>query len=123
MRAIPAIKRCEKKGEDRFNAGLRIVEQACEEPLRQIVSNTGGSPEVVLERVVKSKQGKGYNARTKAYVDLLSEGIVDPTKVVRSAIENAASAACNLISIGCAIVEDDIRGSDKKDPILINNRV
>ena len=123
VRAIPAIKRCEKKGEDSFNAGLRIVEQACEAPLRQIVSNTGGSPEVVLERVVKSKQGKGYNARTKAYVDLLSEGIVDPTKVVRSAMENAASAACNLISIGCAIVEDDIRGSDKKDPILINNRV
>ena len=79
--------------------------------------------EVVLEKVVKSKHGKGYNARTKTYGDLLSEGIVDPTKVVRSAIENAASAACNLISIGCAIVEDDARSNDKKDPLLINKHV
>ena len=122
VRALPTIKKHEKKGEDSFNAGLRVVEHACEAPLRQIVTNTGGSPEVVLEKVSKSK-GKGYNARTKAYTDLLSEGIVDPSKVVRSAIENAASAACNLISIGCAIVEDDVRSSDKKDPILINQHV
>lgn len=123
VRALPTIKRHEKKGEDSFNAGLRVVEHACEAPLRQIVTNTGGSPEVVLEKVSKSKQGKGYNARTKTYTDLLSEGIVDPSKVVRSAVENAASAACNLISIGCAIVEDDVRSSDKKDPLLINQHV
>ena len=123
VRAMSEIKKCTRKDDESFNAGLRVVEHACEAPLRQIVCNTGGSPEVVLEKVTKSTQGKGYNARTKTYSDLLSEGIVDPTKVVRSAIENAASAACNLISIGCAIVEDDVRGADKKDPILINNRV
>ena len=123
VKALSSIKKHEKKGEDSFNAGLRVVEHACEAPLRQIVTNTGGSPEVVLEKVLKSKQGKGYNARTKAYTDLLSEGIVDPAKVVRSAVENAASAACNLISIGCAIVEDDIRSLDKKNPILINQQV
>ena len=123
VRAMSCIKKCEVKGDDSFNAGLRIVEHACEAPLRQIVCNTGGSPEVVLERVAKSKAGKGYNARSKSYVDLLGEGIVDPTKVVRAAIENAASAACNLISIGCAIVEDDTRSNDKKDPLLINRNV
>ena len=123
VRAMSEIKKFARKDDESFNAGLRVVEHTCEAPLRQIVCNTGGSPEVVLEKVTKSKMGKGYNARTKTYSDLLSEGIVDPTKVVRSAIENAASAACNLISIGCAIVEDDVRGTDKKDPILINNRV
>ena len=123
VRSISSIKKCEIKGDDSFNAGLRIVEHACEAPLRQIVLNTGGAPEVVLERVTKAKAGKGYNARSKTYCDLVSEGIVDPTKVVRSAIENAASAACNLISIGCAIVEDDARDQDKKDPIIINRSV
>lgn len=123
VRSVHAIKKHEIKGDDSFNAGLRVVENACEAPLRQIVSNTGGSPEVVLEKVLKNKAGKGYDARGKEYVDMLEAGIVDPTKVVRSAIENAASAACNLLSIGCAIVEDDVRADDKKDPILTRKRV
>ncbi len=123
VKAMSSIKKCEVKGDESFNAGLRVVEQACEAPLRQIVKNTGGSPEVVLEKVLKSKQGRGYNARTKSYVNLLEDGIIDPTKVVRSAVENAASAACNLISIGCAIVDDDVRSEEKKDPLLINRHV
>ena len=119
VKAMSSIKKCEVKGDESFNAGLHVVEKACEAPLRQIVKNTGGSPEVVLEKVLKSKQGRGYNARTKSYVNLLEDGIIDPTKVVRSAVENAASAACNLISIGCAIVDDDVRSEEKKDPLLI----
>ena len=72
VRSISSIKKCEIKGDDSFNAGLRIVEHACEAPLRQIVLNTGGAPEVVLERVTKAKAGKGYNARSKTYCDLVT---------------------------------------------------
>ena len=89
-----------------FEAGISIVKNACESPLKQIVKNAGGSPEVVLEKVKQIPNNMGYDVRKEEYVDMLKSGIIDPLKVVRTALEHANSAACNLISVGCAIVED-----------------
>jgi len=92
---------------DDFNCGVKIVQTACQEPLRQIVVNTGGAPELVLGKVRRQKDGKGYDARSGRYVDMLEAGIIDPTRVVCSAISNAASAARNLLSVGCAMTFED----------------
>ena len=92
---------------DGVAVGVDVVRRACSYPLRQIVENAGGSPEVVFEKVVRLKGNKGFNAYTLEFVDMLDSGIIDPLKVVRSALENAASVACSLLSVGCAMVEDD----------------
>jgi len=96
------------KHEVGVQVGIDIVRRACTTPLMQIVKNSGGSPEVVLEKVSRSKDiKKGYDAATGEYVDMLEAGIIDPLKVVRSSLEHAASAACNLLSVGCAMTEDN----------------
>jgi chaperonin GroEL len=87
-------------------AGLEIVRRACEAPLLQIVKNSGSVPEIVLERVRKLKGTKGYDAKTEKFVDMFESGIIDPHKVVKSSLQHAASAACNLLSVGCAMVSD-----------------
>lgn len=87
--------------------GLEIVRRACEAPLLQIVKNSGGVAEVVLEKVTRLKGIKGYDAKNEKYVDMFESGIIDPLKVVRSSLQHAASAACNLLSVGCAMVHDD----------------
>ena len=97
------------KGEFRVGVqvGIDVVRKACTTPLMQIVRNSGGAPEVVLEKVSRSKDlTKGYDASTGEYVNMLEAGIIDPLKVVRSSLEHAASAACNLLSVGCAMIED-----------------
>ena len=87
--------------------GIDVVRKACSSPLMQIVKNSGGAPEVVLEKVQRSKDNsRGYDASTGEYVDMMEAGIIDPLKVVRSSLEHASSAACNLLSVGCAMVED-----------------
>ena len=94
-----ALLRCREgmtriKGEnDDQNAGISIVLRALEEPLRQIVANTGDEPSVVLAKVVEGKGNFGYNALTGEYGDLVKMGVLDPTKVTRSALQNAASVA------------------------------
>jgi chaperonin GroEL len=74
-----------------------------EEPLRQIVSNAGGEPSVVMNRVREGKDDFGYNALTGTYEPLLKAGVIDPAKVVRSALQNAASVASLLITTEAAI--------------------
>ena len=91
---------------DGVAVGIDVVRRACSYPLRQIVLNAGGSPEVVFEKVARLKGNKGFNAYTLEFVDMLESGIIDPLKVVRSALENASSVACSLLSVGCAMVED-----------------
>ena len=91
---------------DGVAVGIDVVRRACSYPLRQIVENAGGSPEVVFEKVTRLKGNKGFNAYTLEFVDMLDSGIIDPLKVVRSALENASSVACSLLSVGCAMVED-----------------
>ena len=91
---------------DSFKQGAEVVLQACCSPLRQIVSNAGRNPELVLSKVERLRDNMGYDAATERYIDTVEAGIVDPLKVVRSALENAHSAASMLLSVGCTIVDD-----------------
>jgi len=97
---------------DGVAVGIDVVKRACAYPLRQIVENSGGSPEVVFEKVAKLKGNKGFDAYTLEFVDMIDSGIIDPLKVVRSALENASSVACSLLSVGCAMVGDGTQPED-----------
>jgi len=107
------------KNNDGLKVGIDVVRKACAAPLKQIIENSGMSAEVIFERVHKSKQNKGYNVNTGDMVDMFEDGIVDPLKVVRSALENASSAARNLLSVGCAMVEDDSEYDDVSHSPLV----
>jgi chaperonin GroEL len=87
-------------------AGLRVLRQAIEEPLRQIAANAGVEGAIVIEKVRSSKDASfGYNAATDEYTDLIEDGIIDPTKVVRTALQNAASVASLMLTTEAIIVE------------------
>jgi chaperonin GroEL len=86
-------------------AGIQIVLRAMEEPLRCIVSNAGESADVVLNNVKLGSGNYGYNAATEQYVDMLAEGVIDPTKVAKTALVNAASVAGLLLTTDCAIFD------------------
>jgi chaperonin GroEL len=85
------------------DAGVRIVMRALEEPLRQIVANAGEEPSVVLAKVLEGKDNFGYNALTGEYGDLVQMGILDPCKVTRCALQNAASIAGLILTTDCMI--------------------
>jgi len=87
------------------DAGVKIVRRALEEPLRQIVINAGDEPSVVLEKVVAGDAAFGYNAATGEYGDMIATGIIDPTKVTRLGLQNAASIASLILTTDCIIVE------------------
>jgi len=86
-------------------AGIRIVRRALEEPLRQIVANAGQESSVVLQRVLAGTGSFGYNAATDSYGDLVAMGVIDPTKVTRLGLQNAASIASLILTTDCIIVE------------------
>jgi len=86
-------------------AGIKIVLRALEEPLRQIVTNAGGEPSVVLNKVLQGEGSFGYNAATEQYGDMLEMGILDPTKVTRCALQNAASIASLILTTDAMIAE------------------
>jgi chaperonin GroEL len=92
LRARAGLKDLKGANHDQ-TAGIRIVMRALEEPLRQIVANSGAEPSVVLNKVMEGKDGFGYNAQTAEFGDLVQMGVIDPTKVVRFALQNAASVA------------------------------
>ena len=92
--------------------GVRIALRAMEEPLRQIVANAGGEPSVVLNRVVGESGNFGYNAGTGEYCDMIEAGILDPAKVTRTALQNAASVAGLMLTTECMIAEEP---KDDKD--------
>jgi chaperonin GroEL len=85
--------------------GISIVRRAIEEPMRQIVANAGGEPSVVVNKVLSGEGGFGYNARTQEYGDLVQQGVIDPTKVVRTAIQHAASVAGMMLTTEAMIAE------------------
>ncbi|MDO4224670.1 MAG: chaperonin GroEL [Bergeyella zoohelcum] len=87
------------------NTGIKIVKRAIEEPLRQIVANAGGEGSVIVAKVAEGKGDFGYNAKTDEFVNMLEAGIIDPTKVTRVALENAASVAGMLLTTECVITE------------------
>lgn len=104
IRALDALKGVKGVNADE-QTGINIVERAIEEPLRQIVTNAGGEGAVVVDKVRQGKDDYGYNARTDSYEDLRKEGIVDPAKVARVALENAASIAGMFLTTECLIVD------------------
>ena len=87
--------------------GVNIIKVAIEAPLRQIVSNAGGEPSIVLEKVRNGEGGYGYNARQDSYEDLIAAGVIDPTKVTRSALQNAASVAGLLLTTEALVADQD----------------
>ena len=91
LRTIPAIEKLNLEGEEQL--GAKIIKRALEEPMRWIAQNTGFDGSIVVEKVKKGKGSFGFNAQTEEYEDLVKAGIIDPTKVVRCAIQNAASVA------------------------------
>ena len=93
-------------------AGVEIVRRAIEEPLRQIAHNAGFEGSVVVEKVRSGKDGFGFNAATGEYEDLLKAGVIDPKKVTRTALQNAASVASLLLTTECAVAE---KPEPKKD--------
>ncbi len=85
--------------------GIQIVNKAIESPLRTIVENAGGEGSVVINKVLEGKNNFGYDAKTEQYVDMLEAGIIDPKKVTRVALENAASVAGMILTTECALVD------------------
>ncbi|HZM35944.1 MAG TPA: chaperonin GroEL [Burkholderiales bacterium] len=94
------------KGENHDqDAGIKIVMKALEEPLRIIVDNAGAEPSVVLNKVLESKGNSGFNAQTEEYGDLVQQGVIDPTKVSRTALQNAASVAGLMLTTDAMVAE------------------
>ena len=104
VRALSKLKGLEGDNDDQ-TAGISIARRAIHEPLRQIVANSGGEPSVVLNKVLDGKGNYGFNAQTEEYGDLVKMGILDPTKVVRTALQNAASIAGLLITTEATVAE------------------
>lgn len=88
-------------------AGYQVVKTACLAPFRQIVTNSGGTPEIVQNALNTMSSTHVYDAFRGRYGDMLELGIVDPARVVKCALRNAASAAGMMLTVGCALVEDD----------------
>jgi chaperonin GroEL len=109
IRAIESLKKLKGENEDE-NTGIAIIRRALEEPLRQIVANAGGEGSIVIQRVLEGKGDFGYNARTDKYENLFEAGVIDPTKVTRVALENAASIGGILLTTECVIadIEEDM---------------
>jgi chaperonin GroEL len=104
VRALGAIAKLKGDNHDQ-NIGIDIARRAITEPLRQIVANSGDEPSVVLAKVAAGKGAYGYNAATGEYGDMVKMGILDPTKVTRSALQNAASIAGLMITTECMVAE------------------
>ena len=98
-----------------YITGVQIIKKALEAPLRTIVQNGGGSAEVVINEVKGSEGNYGYNARTEKFEDLVAAGIIDPTKVTRLALENAASIASLLLTTECVI---GVKKEEKETPMM-----
>jgi chaperonin GroEL len=104
IRAIAAIEKLAGSNEDE-TTGIAIVKRALEEPLRQIVANAGLEGSIIVQKVREGKDDFGYNARTDKYENLYAAGVIDPTKVTRVALENAASIAGMLLTTECVLAD------------------
>ena len=104
IRAAEALKNLKGDNDDE-TTGIRIIERAIEEPLRQIAANAGVEASVIINKIREGKGDFGYNARTDEYVNMYEAGVIDPTKVSRVALENAASVAGMFLTTECGIVD------------------
>ncbi len=109
INAIPAVQALLNTDDADYKTGVNIVLKALEEPVRQIAANAGQEGSVIIDKIKNSEAGKGYNFATGEYVDMLEEGIVDPAKVTRSALQNAASVAAMVLTTESLV-------TDIKDP-------
>src|ERR1700709_1447037 len=105
IRAVDALKDLKGDNEDE-NTGIQIIRRAIEEPLRQICENAGIEGSIVVQKVKEGKADFGYNARTDKYENLIGAGVIDPTKVGRVALENAASIASMLLTTECVLADE-----------------
>ena len=115
IRAVAGIGKLKGDNDDQ-NVGINILRRAVEEPLRQIVRNAGGDASVVLNAVAKGKGNFGYNAATGEYGDMIEMGILDPTKVTRFALQNAASIAGLLLTTEAMVAEAPKDNTDQGMP-------
>jgi len=104
VRAVAALDKLIPLNNDEAT-GIKILRRAVEEPLRQIVENAGAEGSVIISKVFEGKKDFGYNAKTDEYVNMFKAGIIDPTKVTRIALENAASVAGMILTTECALVD------------------
>jgi len=116
IRAINSLDKLDLENEDQ-NTGVIIVKTALESPIRTIVENSGGEGSVVIQKVKESKNDFGYNAATDTYESMFAAGIIDPTKVSRLALENAASIASLLITTECVIVDEPEKDAPAMPPM------
>ena len=105
IRSISTLDTLKGANEDEMT-GIQIVKRAAEEPLRQIIANAGGEGAVIVQKVREGKDDFGYNARTDVFENLYAAGVIDPTKVTRIAVENAASIASMLLTTECVIADE-----------------
>lgn len=103
VNVIPAVAKIEAQGE--VKVGVEIVKKALEEPVRQIATNAGLEGSVILEKVMNSEAGVGFDALNEKYVNMLKVGIIDPTKVTRSALQNAASVAATFLTTESVVAD------------------
>ena len=103
IRAQSALDGLKLDDEQRF--GVQIIRRAIEEPLRQIVGNAGLEGSIVVNKVKEGKDDFGYNAATDQYGNLIAQGVIDPVKVVRTALQNAASVASLMLTTECLVAE------------------
>jgi chaperonin GroEL len=104
VRAKKALESIKAENADEAT-GIQIVNKAIESPLRTIVENAGGEGSVVINKVLEGKDNYGYDAKTNTYVDMMKAGIIDPKKVTRIALENAASVAGMILTTECALTD------------------
>jgi chaperonin GroEL len=111
LRCLPVLEKLQTSAAEKF--GVDIVRRSLEEPLRQIAGNGGYEPSIVVNRVKESKEANyGFNAQTGDYEDLVKAGVIDPTKVSRSALQNAASVASLMLTTMAMVAE---KPKDEKD--------
>jgi chaperonin GroEL len=113
LRAIPALEKLKLEGDEAI--GVSIVKKALEEPIRLIAENAGVEGSIVVNRVKSEKGSFGFNAETEKYEDLITAGVIDPTKVARIALENAASIASLLITTEATVAD---KPEEKKPPMM-----
>ncbi|MBN2058895.1 MAG: chaperonin GroEL, partial [Deltaproteobacteria bacterium] len=111
LRTIKALEKVTLEGEEQ--AGLNIIKRVLEEPVRQIANNAGFEGSIIVRKVLENKGNFGFNAETGEYEDLVKSGIIDPTKVTRFAIQNAASVAGLLLTTEAMVAEKP----EKKKPV------
>jgi chaperonin GroEL len=103
VRCLGALSKLKMEGEEQ--SGVNLVMRAVEEPVRQIANNAGAEGSIVVEKIKESKGATGFNAETMEYEDMIKAGIIDPTKVVRFALQNASSVASLLLTTEAMVAE------------------